>query len=58
MLNKLVGAMEAEIEKHVFFIAVGDYFEVWNPTILLRERGSDPLIARLVKRQLEAKGAA
>ncbi len=48
----------AEIEKHVFFIAVGDYFEVWNPTILLRERGSDPLIARLVKRQLEAKGAA
>ncbi len=48
----------AELEKHVFFIAVGDYFEVWNPQVLLRERGNDPLIARLVKRQLEAKGVS
>lgn len=48
----------AEIERQVFFIAVGDYFEVWNPQILLRERGDNPLISRLVKRQLEAKGAA
>ncbi len=46
----------AEIGKLAFFIAAGDYFEIWNPQTLLQERGSDPLIARLVKRQLEAKG--
>lgn len=48
----------AEIDRHVFFIAAGDYFEVWNPHILLRERANDPVVARMVRRQLEAKGVA
>jgi MraZ protein len=48
----------AEIDRHVFFIAAGDYFEIWNPHVLLRERGNEPVVARMVRRQLEAKGIA
>lgn len=45
-----------EIEKLAFFIAAGDYFELWNPYVLLEAKGSDPRLARIVRRQLEAKG--
>lgn len=48
-----------EIEKLAFFIAAGDYFEIWNPQVLLEIKGDkDPRLARIVKRQLEAKGGA
>lgn len=46
----------AEIDRLVFFIATGDYFEMWNPHVLLEAKGSEPMIARLVKRQLDARG--
>jgi MraZ protein len=45
-----------EIDRLAFFLAAGDYFEVWNPHVLLETKGSDPRLARLVRRQLEARG--
>lgn len=45
-----------EIDGLAFFIAAGDYFEIWNPEVLLAAKGTDPRLARIVRRQLEARG--
>lgn len=45
-----------EIDRFAFFLAAGEYFEIWNPQILLDMQGTDPRLARLVKKQLALKG--
>lgn len=44
-----------DIDRLAFFIAAGDYFEIWNPDVLLETKGSDARLARIVRRQLEAR---
>jgi MraZ protein len=44
-----------EIERQVFFLAAGDYFELWNPQRLLEVKGGDQRLARIVRRLLEAR---
>lgn len=45
-----------EIERLVLFLGAGDYFELWNPRLLLEQPGLDPRMARLVRAQIAAKG--
>ena len=45
-----------ELDRLAFFIAAGDYFEIWNPELLLEHKGTDPRLARIVRRQIEARG--
>jgi len=46
-----------EMERLAFFIAAGDTFEIWNPAVLLELKGAEnPRLARIVSRQLEARG--
>lgn len=46
-----------EIDGLAFFLAAGDYFEVWNPQVYLAERAErDPRGARLVKLLLTQRG--
>jgi MraZ protein len=47
-----------ELDKLAFFIAAGDTFELWNPRVLLEAKGGDARLARIVRRQLEARGEA
>ena len=47
-----------EIDRVAFFIGAGDYFEIWNPQLLLELKGSDPRLARIVRKQLELRGEA
>ena len=44
------------IDRLAFFIAAGDYFEIWDPERLLAAKGDDTRLARIVKRQIEARG--
>lgn len=48
----------ARIDKLAMFLAVGPYFEIWNPQVLLEERGSDARIRGLVEYLLEERGVA
>lgn len=43
------------IDRLAFFIAAGDYFEIWDPETLLAAKGEDARLARIVRRQLEAR---
>lgn len=47
----------ARIEKDALFLAVGPYFEIWNPQVLLAERGDDARLRGLVEYLLEERGA-
>lgn len=44
-----------EIERLAFFLAAGDYFEIWNPHVLLEAKGHDQRLARIVRKQLEGR---
>lgn len=43
-----------EIDRLAFFLGAGDYFEIWNPTVL-REAKPDPRLVRIVDKQLETR---
>ncbi len=45
-----------EIDRLVFFLALGSHFEVWNPDILLQQPGIDPRLERIVRKLADAKG--
>ena len=45
-----------EFDRHAFFLGAGDYFEIWNPRLLLEVPGLDGRVARIVRRQLDDKG--
>ncbi len=47
-----------ELERYAFFLGAGDYFEIWNPQLLLESAGLDPRLARIVRGQLDGKTAA
>lgn len=52
-----------DIDRLALFWGMGEYFEIWNPAAFLEVPGLDPRIARMVRRQLDArqtdaKGAA
>ena len=46
----------AKIGKLAVFLAVGPYFEIWDPETLLAERGSDPRLRAMVDYLLEERG--
>jgi MraZ protein len=41
---------------HVWFVAGGDWFEMWNPWAYLARPGLDPRIARILKAEMQARG--
>ena len=43
------------IGPHAFFVAAGDYFEVWNPELFLETKGEANPLGRIVRRQLDAR---
>lgn len=45
-----------EIERLTLFLAAGDYFELWNPTLFLEQPGLDRRMVRLVERLVAARG--
>lgn len=47
-----------EFDKLALFIGAGDYFEIWNPRLLLERPGLDARLERIVRRQLAARGEA
>ena len=47
----------ARIDGLALFLAVGPYFEIWNPQVLLDERGDDQRLRGLVEYLLEERGA-
>jgi len=47
-----------EIDRHAFFLGAGEYFEIWNPKLLLDSPGLDARMARIIRRQLDDKGVA
>ena len=47
----------ARIEGLAMFLSIGPYFEIWNPEILLQERGEDARVRGLVEYLLEERGA-
>jgi len=44
-----------DINGHVWFVAGGDWFEMWNPWRYLDRPGLDPRMIRILKRELEAR---
>ena len=47
----------ARIEGVALFLSIGPYFEIWNPHVLLDERGEDQRLRGLVEYLLEDRGA-
>lgn len=47
-----------EFDRHALFLGAGDYFEIWNPRTYLARPKLDPRMERIVRRLLDAKGAA
>lgn len=47
----------ARIEGLAMFLSIGPFFEIWNPHILLEERGDDRRVRGLVEFLLEERGA-
>lgn len=45
----------AAIGNLAMFLAIGPYFEIWNPEILLAERGDDPRVRGLVEYLLQER---
>jgi MraZ protein len=48
----------AEIDRVALFWGMGDFFEVWNPHRFVERPNLDPRIVRMVRRLLDARGAA
>ncbi len=45
-----------DINGHVWFVAGGDWFELWNPWRFLERSGLDPRMVRILSRELESRG--
>lgn len=46
-----------EIDRLVFFLALGAHFEIWNPDVLLAQKALDARLERIVRRLLETRGS-
>lgn len=44
-----------ELGERAFFLGMGDWFEMWNPDVLLDVRGDDPVLAAIVRGHLGAR---
>lgn len=47
----------AQIGSQALFLSIGPYFEIWNPDILLEERGHDRRIRGMVEYLVRQRGA-
>ncbi len=47
-----------DIDRLALFWGMGDYFEIWNPAHFLARPNLDPRLTRMVRRLLDARGAA
>ena len=45
-----------DITSHVWFVAGGNWFQLWNPYRYLEQTGIDPRMFRILRREMEAKG--
>nr|WP_310523035.1 hypothetical protein [Polymorphobacter sp.] len=45
-----------DIANHVWFVAGGNWFQLWNPYRYLEQSGLDPRMLRILRREMEAKG--
>ena len=45
-----------DISGHVWFVAGGHWFQMWNPYRYLEQAGIDPRMFRILRREMEAKG--
>jgi len=45
-----------DIGSHVWFVAGGNWFQMWNPWRYLEQPGVDPRMFRILRREMEAKG--
>ena len=46
----------ADITTHAWFVAGGNWFQVWNPYRYLEQTGIDARMFRILRREMEAKG--
>lgn len=44
------------INTHVWFVAGGDWFEMWNPWAYLARPGLDPRLLRILKAEMDSRG--
>ncbi|WP_419815451.1 division/cell wall cluster transcriptional repressor MraZ [Glacieibacterium sp.] len=51
LLRELAG-----VEKHVYFVGSGEYFEIWNPAKFLAQEGLDEPSARICRYEMSLKG--
>jgi len=47
-----------EADRLVYFLGAGEYFEIWNPRTLLAAPDLDPVTARILRREMDARGEA
>lgn len=45
-----------ELQSQSLFLGAGEYFELWNPELLLEQENIDPRMARAVKALMAQKG--
>jgi MraZ protein len=45
-----------DITTHAWFVAGGNWFQVWNPYRYLEQTGIDPRMLRILRREMDAKG--
>lgn len=45
-----------DIDGHVWFVAGGRWFQMWNPYRYLEQPGLEPRMVRILRRELEARG--
>jgi MraZ protein len=45
-----------DITSHVWFVAGGNWFQLWNPWRYLEQTGIDPRMFRILRREMDAKG--
>ncbi|WP_426168646.1 division/cell wall cluster transcriptional repressor MraZ [Sandarakinorhabdus sp. DWP1-3-1] len=45
-----------DINGHVWFVAGGNWFQMWNPYRFLEQAGVEPRMLRILRREMEARG--
>jgi MraZ protein len=45
-----------DLHSHAWFVAGGNWFQVWNPWRYLEQTGIDPRLMRILRREMEARG--
>ncbi len=45
-----------DIQNHVWFVAGGNWFQLWNPYRYLEQAGLEPRMIRILRREMEARG--